>query len=169
MSPYFRRLCIGTGRALLPHRTPLDRVVIGSSSCATVESARDVRLALMGQILELAESGFRIYLSSKSDIDEFYQDVVDVLIKSDKLQVLISALPGVYNVVLASVCRFTTNLSCLCPDRVDRTRSLLLSLLGDFPQCLSAFVSSPLSSKSTPSCSGQFRTSMVHAHRVQWC
>ncbi|KIM74996.1 hypothetical protein PILCRDRAFT_689319 [Piloderma croceum F 1598] len=93
MSPYFRRLCIGTGRALLPHRTSLDRVVIGSSSCATVGSGRDVRLALMGQILELAESGLRIYLPSKLDIDKFYQDVIDVLIKSDELQVLISALP----------------------------------------------------------------------------
>ena len=97
------RLCIGTGRALLPRRTSLDHVVIESSSYATIESARDARLSITGQILELMEAGLSIYLTSKSDIDRFYQDVVDVLMKLDKLQVFISTLPGTCRAVSGHV------------------------------------------------------------------
>jgi hypothetical protein len=70
--------------------------VIDPSSCLTIQSARDMRLALTGQILETTESGLRLNLSSKAEIDKFFQDVVGVLTKSDQLQLLISPLLSTY-------------------------------------------------------------------------
>lgn len=86
------RLCVGTGRTLTSHRTPLDYDVIHPSSCPAIQSARDTRLALTGQILEATESGLRLNLASKAEIDKFFQDVVGVLTKLDQLQMLISRL-----------------------------------------------------------------------------
>jgi hypothetical protein len=68
--------------------------MIDSSSAVTVESARDMRLSLMGQIFEVTEKGLRIHFSSKSEFDKFYKEVVGVLMELDNLLRLISPLPG---------------------------------------------------------------------------
>jgi hypothetical protein len=68
--------------------------MIDCKSNVTVESARDMRLSLTGQIFEVTEAGLRIHFSSKSEIDKFYKEVLDVLCKLDDLLRLLSPLPG---------------------------------------------------------------------------
>jgi hypothetical protein len=67
--------------------------MIDPTSSATVESGRDMRLSLMGQIFEVTEAGLHITFSSKSELGRFYKDVVAVL---DNLLRVISPLPGTY-------------------------------------------------------------------------
>lgn len=71
-----------------------------------------MRLALMGQILELAESGLGIHISSKSDFGKFYQDVDVVLRKLDELQKIISLIPGMHNTMTAFVCQLPYTMLC---------------------------------------------------------
>jgi len=54
-----------------------------------------MRLSLMGQIFDVTECGLRITLSSKSEMDKFYKEIVAVLAKLDNLIRLISPLPVV--------------------------------------------------------------------------
>lgn len=63
-----------------------------------------MRLALTGQIFEVAEAGLRIHFSSKSDFDKFYKEVMGVLIKFDNLLRLVTPLSGVYNLPLRWLC-----------------------------------------------------------------
>jgi len=50
----------------------------------------------MGQIFDVTERGLRIHFASRSEFDEFYREVVGVLMKLDNLLRMISPLPGVY-------------------------------------------------------------------------
>lgn len=78
----------------MSQRTLIDHTVIHTSSSDTVESGRDTRLSLMGQIFEVAEVGLRLNLSSKSALGKFYHEVIAVLMKFDNVLRLISPLPG---------------------------------------------------------------------------
>jgi hypothetical protein len=68
--------------------------MIDTKSCVTIESVRDMRLSLIGQIFEVTEAGLRIHFSSKLEIDKFYKEVLGVLLKLGDLLRLLSPLPG---------------------------------------------------------------------------
>lgn len=90
-------LCVGTGRTPLSHRTALDHAVIDSSLTNTVESGRDVRLELMGQIFEITEVGLQIHFPGSAALPKFYREVTGVLMKLDNVLRMISPLPGTHN------------------------------------------------------------------------
>lgn len=55
-----------------------------------------MRLALVGQLVEVTEAGLRLHFEGKADFGRFYKDVNDMAIKFDNLLRLISPLPGKY-------------------------------------------------------------------------
>jgi len=71
--------------------------MIDSRSSVTVESARDMRLSLIGQIFEVTETGLRIQVFSKSELDKFYKEVLGMLLKLDDLLRLLSPLSGMFH------------------------------------------------------------------------
>ncbi|KAF7980622.1 hypothetical protein HWV62_37412 [Athelia sp. TMB] len=88
-------LCVGTGRPPLSRRTTLDFAAIDWSSTASVSAGRDMRIALVGQLVEVTEAGLRTHCASKEDFGKFHMEVKGITIKFDNLLRLIYPLPVV--------------------------------------------------------------------------
>ncbi|KZP13479.1 hypothetical protein FIBSPDRAFT_797797, partial [Athelia psychrophila] len=115
-------LCVGTGRSPLSQRTSLDHAAIEWSSHATIGACRDMRLALVGQLVEVTEAALRLHFEGKADFGRFYKEVNDVCTKFDNLLRLISPLPVVaehevfyfhFLVIYHNVCRLLVMHHCL--------------------------------------------------------
>ena len=100
------RLCVGTGRQPLSYRSDADHAFI-DSCLIVVESGKDMRLGLIAQLLDLAERGNRIRFARYSEIDRWYKEVLDILMKMESLHRIMLPLPGTL-VPLAAAARLTT-------------------------------------------------------------
>lgn len=136
-------LCLGTGRTPLSHRTALDHAVIDSSLTNSIESSRDVRLELMGQIFEITEGGLQLHLPGAAALPKFYREVTGVLMKLDNILRMISPLPSTHNHFGLDVCLLISYFRAALGSR-RRKRTLLLSHPADLPPFMPAFVHSPL-------------------------
>ncbi|KAF7970262.1 hypothetical protein HWV62_24526 [Athelia sp. TMB] len=89
-------LCMGTGRLPLSPRTGSDFDVIEwmQVSSTTLESGRDVRLALSGKMYATVEAGFRLRFAKPADLDVFYLKTADICNEFDSLGGLLTPLSG---------------------------------------------------------------------------
>lgn len=136
-------LCVGTGRTPLSHRTALDHVVIDSSLTHSIESSRDVRLELMGQIFEITEGGLQINFPGTATLPKFYREVTGVLTKLDNILRMISPLPGTQNHFGLEASLLISYFRTALGSR-RRKRMFLLSHTADLPPFVPTFVHSSL-------------------------
>ena len=89
---------MGTGRLPLSPRTGSDFDVIEwvQVSSTTLESGRDVRLALSGKIYATVEAGFRLRFVKPADLDVFYLKTADISNEFDSLGGLLTPLSGTH-------------------------------------------------------------------------
>ncbi|KZP13505.1 hypothetical protein FIBSPDRAFT_753367 [Athelia psychrophila] len=88
-------LCMGTGRLPLSIRKASDHDAIDWSSSATIESGRDARLALSGQIYATTEAGLRVRFEKLADLDFFYLKVLEMFGEFDNLENFLAPLSAV--------------------------------------------------------------------------
>ncbi|KAF7981734.1 hypothetical protein HWV62_32341 [Athelia sp. TMB] len=80
-------LCMGTGRLPLSPRNGSDCDVLewSPASSTTLESGRDVRLALSGKIYATTEAGLRLRFARRADLEIFYLKSVEIFSEFDYL------------------------------------------------------------------------------------
>jgi GTP1/Obg family GTP-binding protein len=78
--------------------------VLEATSCATIGSARDLRLSLLCQLYASTQQGLAIRLRSFDELGVFYKEVLDFLVHMDVLERLISPLPGMLSIHCPLTC-----------------------------------------------------------------
>ena len=153
-------LCVGTGRTPLSHRTALDHAVIDSSLTHSIESSRDVRLELMGQIFEITEGGLRIHFPGTTALPKFYREVTGVLMKLDNILRMILPLPGTHNHFGLEVCLWISYSRTALGSRC-RKRMFLLSHPTNLPPFVPTFVHSSLPERNSARDFGWLRKALA--------
>ncbi|KIY51643.1 hypothetical protein FISHEDRAFT_26133, partial [Fistulina hepatica ATCC 64428] len=71
-------LCIGTGRMPLSRRSPADHEILSRAGLDDVESGRDYRLILLGELFDAVERGSCIQFENPESLDDWYCNVESV-------------------------------------------------------------------------------------------
>ncbi|TFK72046.1 hypothetical protein BDN72DRAFT_855813 [Pluteus cervinus] len=88
-------LCIGTGRTPLSMCSEADQEFLKGTSYATLAESRQSRLGFTARLYTLAESASRIRLVGEESLRPFYMDAIELLMKLDYMERLISPIPVV--------------------------------------------------------------------------
>lgn len=74
----------------------MDHTAIRVTSYATLDSARETHLGLRAKMYAITESAALIRLAGVEDLQRFYMEAVQLLMKVDFMERLIAPVPGKY-------------------------------------------------------------------------
>ncbi|KAJ7685714.1 hypothetical protein DFH06DRAFT_1075306 [Mycena polygramma] len=88
-------LCLGTGRTPVSHLSQVDQEMIDLNSLPhfTLSSVRDIRLAVVGKMSQMAESALRLRLKSVKDLESFFEDINNSMYAMEGFSRLFMPLP----------------------------------------------------------------------------